>query len=432
MERTVYASMVGDVTKRLDRIAKKAARYGVPFSYSIGAEHPQEVAVYAVDFVNHCQFVDQTYTVAAVDVTIDCEGLVKADGWRVLARIEHGADGNIVTGFGDAEIRPEWYTAPGRCDHCGTNRTRSVTFIVEHDDGTVRQVGKSCLKDYTGILPNMAIMFADVRDLFPDLDCTTEEWGERSPAIMYPTRLVLAHAFDEIAARGYVKSDARDSTRDAVADKVRDGIAPSAAGIAAAESMMAWLVERGAEDERDDAEIHALYALAFDETGDGEKAAQDRYYKKCDAVYRNWQRLGNVERDCVPFARSGYTKTSGFGRLAYMPVAYKKYLERKAVAEERARATAAAAKVSKHVGNVGDRIEFVAKKTECVTSWETMYGHTFLYKFTDESGNVYVWFASGAIRERNGITVRGTVKKHDERDGVKQTVLTRCKVNEGR
>lgn len=389
MERTVYASMVGEVTKRLDRIAKKAARYGVPFSYSVGEEHPQEVAVYAVDFINHCQYVDSTYTVAAVDVTIDCEGFVKADGWRVLARIEHGDAGNIVTGYGDAEIRPEWYTEPGRCDHCGTNRTRAVTFIVEHDDGSVRQVGKSCLKDYTGILPNMAIMFADVRDLFPDLDCTTEEWGERSPAIMYPTRLVLAHAFDEIAARGYVKSDARDSTRDAVADKVRDGIAPSAAGIAAAENMMVWL------------------------SGIGD-----------DVV--------GIERDCKPLALSGYAKMRHFGRLAYIPVAYKKAMERKAIEEERARATAAAAKVSKHVGNVGDRVEFVAKKAEFITSWETMYGHTFLYKFTDESGNVYVWFASGAILERNGITVRGTVKKHDERDGVKQTVLTRCKIIEGR
>ena len=109
-------------------------------------------------------------------------------------------------------------------------------------------------------------------------------------------------------------------------------------------------------------------------------------------------------------------------------MAYKKHLERKAEAEAREAERLDAAKASHHVGTVGERVEFVAKKAEFITSWETQFGRTFLYKFTDENGNVFVWFASGAFDEHNGITVRGTVKKHDERDGVKQTVLTRCKI----
>jgi len=428
MERTVYAGMVGDVTKRLDRIAKKAARYGVPFSYSVGEEHPQEVAVYAVDYVNHVQYVDKTYTVAAVDITIECEGFVKANGWRVLARIEHGDAGNIVTGFMGAEIDPAWYTVASRCDHCGTNRARSVTFMVEHENGERRQVGRSCLKDYTGISPDLAVMFAAVVDIFPGMDCTADEWNERHPAVMYSTRLVLAHAFDEVAAHGYIKKNEKDCTREAVADKVREGVTPSAAGIAEAEKMVAWLVECGTQDEADDAELRALYESAFDEAGDGDPEEQKRYYKRCDEVYRDWRRLGALERDCVPLARSGFTKASGFGRLAYIPVAYKKFLSRKAEAEAREAERLDAAKASHHVGTVGERVEFVAKKAEFITSWETQFGRTFLYKFTDENGNVFVWFASGAFDEHNGITVRGTVKKHDERDGVKQTVLTRCKI----
>lgn len=432
MQRMVHASMVGDVTKRLERLAKKAARYGVPFSYTVGDEHPCVVNVYAFDYVNHEQYIERSYTVAAVDIDVDCDGFIMADGWRVLARIEHGDKGNIVTAFGGAEIRPEWYNAPSRCDHCGTNRARSVTFIVEHENGDVRQVGKSCLKDYTGIAPALALMWAEVGDIFPGMDCTASEWGERHPAVMYSTVKVLAHAFDEIRARGYIKSNDNNSTREAVADKVREEIAPSDAGIAEAEKMVEWLVTCGAKDDADDAELRTLYETAFDEFGDGAKADQDAYYKRCAAVYRAWGRLGNLERDCVPFARSGYTKSSGIGRLCYIPVAYKKYLARKADAEAKEADRQIAREASNHVGNVGDRIEFVAVKVECVASWETAYGRTFLYRFTDANGNVFVWFASGAFLERNGITVRGTIKTHDERDGVKQTVLTRCRIIEGR
>ena len=41
MTFTVYANAVEDVKKRLDRIAAKAARYSVPFSYTVSEEHPQ-------------------------------------------------------------------------------------------------------------------------------------------------------------------------------------------------------------------------------------------------------------------------------------------------------------------------------------------------------------------------------------------------------
>jgi len=424
MTRTIYAEHLEEVTKRLDRIAKKAERYGVPFSYEVGEEHPQEIAVYATDYINHVQFVDKTFTVAAIDIDVECEGFVKANGWKVLARIEHGDNGNIVTGFAGAEIRSEWYSAPARCDHCKTNRFRSVTFIVEHENGEQRQVGHSCLKDYTGISPRVALMWAETVDLFPDMNCSVSEWTERAPAIMYPTRLVLAHAYDEIRAHGYVKSGSNNSTRDAVADKVRAEEVPSAEGLAEAEKIITWLIERGEKADADNAKLNALWALY----GDDQYCDDERYWKQYREIANAWDAVSDLERNCVPLARSGYTKPRGFGRLVYMPIAYKKFLDRKARADAREIERTNAAATSHHVGSVGDRIEFVAKKTECITSWETMYGHTFLYKFTDESGNVYVWFASGAIHERNGITVRGTVKKHDERDGIKQTVLTRCKI----
>lgn len=386
MIRTIYADDLEEVKKRLDKLAKKAARYGVPFSYTVGDEHPQEVAVYGVDFINHEQYVDHTYTVSAVDIDVDCEELVKANGWTVIAHIEHGEDGNIVTPIGMTEVDPAWYTAPARCDHCGTKRLRSATFMVEHEDGERRQVGKSCLKDYTGISPAVALMWAEVVGIFPSMEMTVDEWTERRPAVMYDVRTILAHAYDVTKAHGYVKSDARNSTRDAVAELVKTNAEPTPDGMEVADKIIEWLATVGA-----------------DEVG--------------------------PERDCKSLAASGFAKHRHIGRLAYMPTAYKRAMERKAKLEARDAANKSARELSKHVGNIGDRVDFVAAAAEFVTSWDTAYGKTFLYKFTDGDGNVFVWFASGAVDEHAGMKVRGTVKKHDVRDGVKQTVITRCKVS---
>ena len=88
----------------------------------------------------------------------------------------------------------------------------------------------------------------------------------------------------------------------------------------------------------------------------------------------------------------------------------------------------AARKSSNYIGEIGKRITINVAEAKYITSWETMYGMTHLYKFLDADGNVFVWFASSMIDEAEVKSVKGTVKDHTERDGIKQTVLTRCKV----
>ena len=56
------------------------------------------------------------------------------------------------------------------------------------------------------------------------------------------------------------------------------------------------------------------------------------------------------------------------------------------------------------------------------------FGTTYLYKFADEAGNVFIWYASRPIELQERMTLKATIKAHNERNGVKQTVLTRCKV----
>ena len=77
---TIYADRIEEVKKQLDKLAKKAARYSVPFAYSIGEEHPETVQVRDVDPVTQTIYTVNTFTVAAVDVNIECDGFIKANG----------------------------------------------------------------------------------------------------------------------------------------------------------------------------------------------------------------------------------------------------------------------------------------------------------------------------------------------------------------
>jgi hypothetical protein len=93
--------------------------------------------------------------------------------------------------------------------------------------------------------------------------------------------------------------------------------------------------------------------------------------------------------------------------------------------DERAKTNAA----SEHVGEVKERIDFEAEVVG-VFGTEGHWGHTDIIKLRDTGGNLFTWFASVHTGVERGarVAVRGTVKKHGEFKGTKETVLTRCVV----
>lgn len=106
---------------------------------------------------------------------------------------------------------------------------------------------------------------------------------------------------------------------------------------------------------------------------------------------------------------------------------------------------------SEHQGEVGEKITATLTVVAIIRIVDK-YAHVYrgqptptkpVYKFTDERGNVFAWFASSYQAKVNAdgtfgvndlwevgdtFTVEATVKKHDEYEGIKQTVITRAKV----
>ena len=109
-------------------------------------------------------------------------------------------------------------------------------------------------------------------------------------------------------------------------------------------------------------------------------------------------------------------------------VCWNKNLEREAKKAEREKANAQI-KDSKYIGEINDRIVCSINEWKILTSWETMYGVTRLYRFIDEDGNVIIWKTSKWLDDsKDYTTIKGTVKEHKDFNGIKQTELTRCKV----
>lgn len=91
---------------------------------------------------------------------------------------------------------------------------------------------------------------------------------------------------------------------------------------------------------------------------------------------------------------------------------------------------------SQHVGQVGEKLEVVVTYTH-THQWANEYGYgywtenvTNLHTFKDEQGNVYTWKTGKFIDADQGtkMMLKGTIKEHSEYKGIKQTVMTRCKL----
>ena len=85
---------------------------------------------------------------------------------------------------------------------------------------------------------------------------------------------------------------------------------------------------------------------------------------------------------------------------------------------------------SRHVGKVGDRVEFDGTCTRATIN-QSQFGISYFYVFESDEGNIFTWGTSArSLDEGARYHVRGTVKEHTTFRNTQQTVLTRCKVED--
>lgn len=99
--------------------------------------------------------------------------------------------------------------------------------------------------------------------------------------------------------------------------------------------------------------------------------------------------------------------------------------ENAAQRDERMAARRAADLKSQHIGTVGERREFE------ITCYKTLefngrFGVTYL-NICKQGDDVVIYKGSNAFKQGEVIRVKATIKAHDEREGIKQTIISRPK-----
>lgn len=388
----IYEGNMDRLTKKITTIRNKCTKYGCDFRFEEVGEEFREV-----------KLEDGTTTVLRF-VLVEAEGLAKINGWRFIATVEHTEEGNILKKAVEVEIPERYYTSDPICEHCNSRRYRRDTYIVMNEEtGEFKQVGKSCLKDFTGGMSAEGV--AQYTSLFEELIEGERHIGCRVVGY-YPVKEFLLYVAETIKHFGYVKTQhgmGVYSTRDRAFDY--------------------YMIDNGGNFrfEKERALKEEMKSVSFNAHSNTEFVEELLAWVNNQTADNNY--MHNLQTVCA----LEYTTYSNFGLLSSLFPTYNRDLLHQAEKAEQEKRRISE-QTSKHIGNVGERIVAEVSYVECVTSWETQFGTTRIYKIVDVEGNVYTWKTGNYIEEDELKTVKGTVKAHTEFRGTKQTELTRCKV----
>lgn len=283
------------------------------------------------------------------------------------------------------------------CDHCRVDRQRRTTYLVESvETGEIKQVGSTCLHDFLGVDPHHLIRFYTyLSDIEAALD--DEEGSGGGGRREWPTEDYLAAVCSLIRTEGWVSRSSGDGR-------------PTATE--AYDVLLRPKDRRGnpiyeVPTEQDEARAQAAIEWAQEELGRREYGREGRP-------------LDEFESNLLAVSRCSVVPERGDGILAYLPVAHARFEEREIERRRRAEVDINSA----HVGQVKERLTLTLT-VESVHEQAGDYGVSFRTKLTDDEGNVFMGWFSNELARGERYVGKWTVKRHDVRDGVKQTVLAR-------
>lgn len=103
--------------------------------------------------------------------------VIKLGDWRVVAQVEAFQGANLVFSVAwsdsDAQQLERFHDCPIECEHCKTHRQRKVSYVLQSET-ELKQVGSSCLEDFTGIDPAAALFMAKMYDFVKVVDCSDD------------------------------------------------------------------------------------------------------------------------------------------------------------------------------------------------------------------------------------------------------------------
>ena len=410
----------------LKRVAKAAKGRNVHFLYTIGK--PQEVVYDTIPKGENRN--DGFYFDKIQNVWVRTECAVNIEhsdfspsGWSALAILEKAEGSNrvLIKKIPDIEenlidfIPDEWN---GDCQHCNVDRKRNSTILVKSPKGEVKQVGTSCLFEYTGIDPQLIASF------YAAMECkvkyptpwSEEAWqayleylgemgygGEKnqSYASEWPLMefIVICHRF--FGYKGAYIKGMGNTILNSCALKRGDRyyLAPCPPPINYKVSNTTPQMLPSSEEHYEVASEIITYIKNL-------KAKTDFEYNLQTVVVGDFVSKKNAGFAAAMWFVWNRAKEHGRLEQVFNPTESE----------------------GNHLGVVGERIEFVATITKKVGSMGH-FGETTMFVFQTSEGDEVIWWSSSQRKDLpevgDKVTVKGRVKKHGDFNGKKNTNITR-------
>lgn len=366
------------------------------------------------------------YEAREIEIDIPDRVVFAEDGWVFGGTVEPSeVDGKNFINFPilkdeDSNPVPTKYFSsnPCSCDYCKTDRKRTKTYLVTNRaTGEWRQLGKECLKLFvTGIDIDAIATFESFVEEAEDAADPGDEffYNRRARFVEVQRSLELAQAatkmFGFVATRDNVGDRNVLSTKNIVQAKILKEIG--------------YQSDLLNIDNSDREKINlavanlTVYLTAAEESISNDIIAlRETVTELPDEPYYNNLKTA-LANEYIPLDK--------LGLLVSAPKAISRYYEFKKMQEEKEKL----AKSSNYLGEVGEKISVNFVSGREVACCETQFGLLHIYEFKDSNGNTVVWKSSSSKDIPESGVVTGTVKAHEEYDGIKQTVILRAKITE--
>lgn len=394
MQYTILKSREVEAIEAISKLVVKAAKYGnEQIHFKKVAETTSEVEMKA--FNPHGDYVLQKVKVPAVIYELT-GAAPKIEGYDFLARIEFLAENNAtlvheVPGAED-RMQQKFRNTDTTCEHCHTVRKRKDVYIVEETaTGKQLQIGRTCLRDYLGIdNPNNIVkQFEFLQDFTSSF---REDYGINYGSYLYDHNIMTVanaairiHGYQNEGGTASLVNDVLYGATNEIARKLKANITNEDSE--EAKKAKAWLLEQ------DDS---------------------NNYFYNIQQLLK----ASRIEAKHLNLLTSAV------------------HVYRKAMYKEEMKKLERATRKNEHVGNIGDKIEIKNAQVAFYNIYEGAYGEYALVKMIDEQGRLFVTFTTSTAidfsylhhhKDTERRTFTAKVKKHDEYEGDKQTVVNYIK-----
>lgn len=332
----------------------------------------------------------------------------KLAGWSFVATLNHAQNdaGEVLTLIKCApgvELPTTFRDAEPLCNHCNAKRNRLDTFVLQNEEGTFKQVGRNCLVDFLGgVDPQKAAasleMLIEFVSAFSEFDERYDVGGSYNRDRTFPLKEYLLYVAAAIRAYGWVsRKTARETDTEASANI----------------AMEVWFTTE------EKAKARFRKDRAYPEPVDAEMMEKAIEWAEDTLHTRDSSTLNDYQYNLKVATSSARIDGRFVGIVASLVYAYVRAMKD---LEDNAALTA-----SKWVGEEGKRQVFAVKVIRNSPYINAFSSGTVVKAMTAE-GDVIMWFDSRPSALDQLMYVKGTVKKHNEFKGVKETQINRITI----